>query len=127
MANEINLATSARVVNGNFSYDFKPGALNLDQNNPGRGGHVQKIGTSEEVVDIGDVSIEGYAFLRNLDSTNWIEYGPDSTGGGGSMVVFGKLKPGEVAVWRIGASVVVEIKAKADTAEVLLDVTVLED
>ena len=123
MANEINITLSVQVTNGFFKHAFNPGQIQVDQAAPGRGGHAQEIGTDEETVDFGDVSTEGYLILRNLDDTNFVEYGPQV--GTGDMEILGKLEAGEVALLRLSPGVV--LRAKADTAAVLLDVCLLED
>lgn len=122
MSDEISLLISATVVNGNFRAEFKPPNLKIDQAAGARGGYTQAIGTSEEVVVFGDVSTEGYIFLRNNDTVNFVEYGPEDTG---AMVTVGKLKAGEIAAFRMSPSVV--LRAQADTATVNLDVLLLED
>lgn len=58
----------------------------------------QSIGTSEEAINIGDLSAPGYAIFRNRDSTNYIEL-KVATGG----AIFAKLLPGEVALLRLGS------------------------
>jgi hypothetical protein len=80
----------------------------------------QSVGTTEETVSwIADIGDEGYIFLRNLDATNYIQFG-FSTG------VYGmRLKPGEFAVLRLepGAT----LYAKANTAAVNIQYIVYED
>lgn len=122
MANEISLLISMTVVNGNFRSQFKPPVKKITQDAEGRGGYTQTIGTAEEVVDFGDITTEGYIFLQNNDDTNYVEYGPEDTG---AMVVLARLEAGEPAAFRMSPGVV--LRAKADTAPVALDVTLLED
>jgi hypothetical protein len=121
MANEIKLRLSFRVENGNFKDNWQGGQIDITQNNPGRGGYVQVIGTSEETIVFGDVTTEGILFMVNLDNTNFIEWGPDSTG----MVRCGKIMPGKPAWFRVFPGVV--LKAKADTASCKLDARLYED
>ena len=121
MASEIQISISARVANGAFNDQFTDQAI-VDQAAIGKGGYVQSIGTSEEVVVFGDVVTNGYCILKNLDTTHYVTYGPENSG---AMVVIGKLKPGEIAVLRIAPTVV--LRAKADTAAVKLDVRLYED
>jgi hypothetical protein len=124
MANEINLACSLRVANGSFQFAFTPASLQVAQSNPGRGGLSQTIPTSDTLIQgLTDLTCNGFAVLRNLDPTNFVLWGPDN--GSGAIVVLGKLLPGEYAVARIAPTVV--LRAKADTAAVKLDVTVLEN
>ncbi len=121
MANEIKLRLSFLVENGFFKDSFQGGQINIDQANPGRGGYVQVIGTSEEIIVFGDVTTGGVLFMRNLDSTNFITYGPDNSG----MVGGSKMKPGEPAFFRITPGTT--WLAKADTASCKLDVRLYED
>lgn len=120
MANEIRMTVAGRVENGNFRDDFSFGQILIDQANPGRGGHVQAIGTSEEIIDFGDVSVEGLLVMRNIDETNYVTWGPDSTG----MVGLGRMAPGKIAILQIEPGTVV--KAQADTATCKIDVRLYE-
>jgi len=124
MANEIVLQFGAQVANGFFKHTFQPGSIQVDQAAIGRAGHAQLIGfAAAEIVDFGDISTNGYCILRNLDTTNYVTWGPDT--GAAAIKVCGKLKPGEIAVFRVAPTIV--MYAQADTAGVLLDVTLLED
>lgn len=53
----------------------------------------QTVGTSEETLNLGDVSSLGYVFVKNLDSTNYVQFG--ATTGVYSIHV----RAGEVALW----------------------------
>ena len=80
-----------------------------------------KIGTSEEAITISDVTTPGWAFIQNVDDTNYVDIGPDSAG---SMVPCIRLYPGmghtislyPTATWR----------GQANTAEVNLVFQVFE-
>lgn len=122
MAGEIKARISVVVENGPLIEKISPGQIDITQSNIGRGGHVQVIGTSEEVIDFGDIVIPGRLYLRNLDDTNFIDWGPESAG---ALVNCHTLKPGEDDWTRIKQGVV--LRAKADTASVKLDVRLLED
>lgn len=122
MANEISVTLGVQVKNGHHVDKFEPGTVQITQSSAGRGGHVQNIGTSEEVVDFGDISTNGVLALRNLSTTDYIVYGPEDTN---AMVIFGKLKPGEIAFLRVAPTVV--MRAQADTNAALMDVRLYED
>lgn len=126
MANEIILSVGLQVKNGSFLDSYQPGLLQIDQTSVGRGGYVQNVGASEEVIDFGDVVTNGYALLRNLSDTNYVTFGPES---GGAMVVFGKLKAGEMAIFRVAPTVVMRAQAENSSVadHVLLDVRLYED
>lgn len=121
MPGTITIYQSVKVANGNQKESVLPGTLSIVQDAIGRGGHIQEVGTSDESLDFGDVSTHGWLFLRNLDETNYVEYGPDASG----MVEIGKLEPGETALFRMVDGT--DIKAKANTAACLVDVRCYED
>lgn len=122
MANEITIAANISVINGSLTVP-RTGTTQVkaDQTTAGYKVLTQNIGTSAETVDTTDMTSEGYCLLQNLDATNFIKYGPDSTG----QVDFGKLKPGEFALLRLFPGLV--IKATADTAACDLVMVCLED
>lgn len=123
MANEITLNLSALIVNGNYRDTFDVnGQIVIDQANAGADGGIVEIATAETTISLTRLTTEGLLFMRNLDGTNFIEFGPDS---GGSMVAIGKLKPGEIALFRLKPGVT--LKAQADTAACDLYVKCLED
>lgn len=120
MANEISLGVSLQVSNDPYVLTINK-SKSIDCAYIGEGGGVQIIGTSAETVDLGDISYPGYVYLENLDSTNYVDYGPDS----GGMVTMGRLLAGECAVLRLAPSGVT-LKAQANTADVKLLVRCLE-
>jgi len=130
MSDEIILNLYARLTNGHLADEFKPGQISVTQTTIGRGGYTQKFTTAEDVIDFGDIVTPGYCCLRNLDDTWSIEYGPETaTGTAGDMVVCGELGPGEVAIFRVGASAVLrgQVAGGTTTATVMLDIHVWED
>jgi len=113
MADEITTYCSLSVTNGELSLPGVGGSIKVDQTTARGGGPgAVTIGTSEEAISFGDIS-PGYVFIKNLDSTNYVEFGPES---GGSMVVCGRLKAGEQCLFRLGGSVT--LRAQANTADV---------
>ena len=65
------------------------------------------IGTTEETLALGDVSSVGVVVIKNLDTTNYVEYGT-VTGQRGS-----KISPGGIAVFEAKNN---NVFIKADTA-----------
>jgi hypothetical protein len=125
MADEFRLTITGTLTNGDFNDTLPAGSYSIDQAAIGRGGSVQTIGTTVggDIVVFGDVATAGYLYLKNLDDTNFVEYGPDT--GGDAMQAMGKLKPGEPAILRMSPGVV--LYAKADTDDVKLDVRLYAD
>jgi hypothetical protein len=116
MANELSLRINAELVNGKLRERFSPngGSFSVTQSTARAFGGTFGLTTSEEVLSAGDVSTLGYMFLQNMDSTNNVIYGPESSG---ALVPFGLLKPGESAVIRLQTGITIRAKASAGTPD----------
>lgn len=90
----------------NISRTFITDQVTQGGGNPG----YVSIGTSEEDISFGDVTPR-IVIIENMDATNFVKYGPKS---GGSMVNFGRVSPGGIARFEMGASVT--LRMSADTA-----------
>jgi len=124
MAGEIKVTFGLVVDNGSFSDVITQAVYSLDQEFAGRGGHVQWVGTTDEVIDVGDIGVgsvmtEGWCYLENIEDTggNYVTIGPESSG---AMVGLIRLDPGEWAWLRILPGAI--LRAEADTNDVRLDV-----
>lgn len=102
MANEISLTISAQLNNGYLKDSYTPGVEQITQTT--KGGHetIWVVGTSEEDLSIGDVATPGRMFVKNLDTTNYVDIGPKS---GGAMVGAIRLSPGESHTFKSGPAV----------------------
>lgn len=121
MANELKISLSATLNNGFLQESFSPGSLSVDQAVRGSHASTVSVGTSEEDLPVGDVATLGYLFLRNIDTTNYVTYGPKS---GGSMVAFGRIRAGEVAMIRLEPGIT--LRWIANTAAVKVKALLLE-
>lgn len=120
MANEITSSVNVRCVNGNFVFR-RDATKQINQTGQGGGGPgTVSIGTTEEVVDLGDTATPGIAVVVNLDPTNYVTWGPTSSG---AMVAAGRLMPGEPNVLRLDPGIT--LRMQADTADCLVQVEVL--
>jgi hypothetical protein len=119
----IRVSFTASIDDDYASYNINPEPLEITKTGVGRFGHDQIIGTvSEELIDFGDVTTEGFCYLRNLDDTNFVQYGPKS---GETTILCCRLNPGEYAWLRLEPAI--EWYAQADTGNVQLRVDLLED
>jgi len=121
MANEITLTIKDRVSNSGYKTDWANGQNSITQTAQGAASGIQAVGTSAENIAGGDVSTPGILFLKNLDGTNFVEFGKDNTG----FVAVGKLEAGEEAVFRVADSTTIQLKA--DTAACDVMYLLLED
>jgi len=119
MADEITLTVRFDVENG--SYD--PGAIqvssqSLDQSNAGCREGIQEIGTSDETLTSTNLSSKGWLYMRNMDATNFIEWGFTNAYGG-------KMEASEFVICRTATNA--DVHLKADTAACDLQYRWLED
>lgn len=122
MADELQITLSSRLSNGNLKDVIESNVYKVTQDTIGAHMPVVSVGTSEEDLSVGDVAILGWAYLRNLDATNYVTYGPSAAG---SMVAFGRLEPGEFAMLRLSPGIT--LRWKADTAAVKVLVRLYQD
>jgi hypothetical protein len=120
MANELSYSISAtETKNGvTFSKSFTSLLASVSGDSPIS--NLQTIGTSDETLDIGDISTVGFIFAKNLDSTNYVQIGYTSG------TYFGRLKPGEACGIRLDASVTA-VHAKANTGAIKLEYLLFPD
>lgn len=117
MADEIRVSASFNISKGNFKQNFPLGPVVDDQTGTGGGAPgTVSIGTSEEDISFGDI-VPGYVIIQNNDATNYVTYGPKSAG---AMVLFGRINPGQFAIFYLGSGVT--IRAIANTAAVELNI-----
>jgi hypothetical protein len=123
MSNEIALNFNIQVTNGTYRDSFSKQGAYYDQNSQGASGGIQSIGTSEEDLVISDsVTTNGYLVLHNLDTTNYVDWGEKS---GGVMKPIGRLKPGDIAVFRMKPSET--LRLVDNTASVKVEFFLLND
>lgn len=123
MADEITAVSQITLSNGS-NYEQWVSSDNIDQT---AGGSVKKtlsIGTSEEVIDLDDISTPGWCMMQNLDDTNVVLWGPTS---GGSLVTAGVLRPGEPPSGPFRLDPSISLRMQADTAACLVKLMILED
>lgn len=119
MADEITVQLSLAYSSGEASIDFNLGVLKGDQSSFGGLKATQNVGTSEETLNVGDVTNEGVVLMWNLDDTNFVEVGV-ATG-----VYFGELQPQKLPMLiplKSGQTVYL----KADTAACEIQYVLLE-
>lgn len=120
MANTLNLSVTGNWNQGNLtdSWNLVLGALTL--NAQGQTGGIQNIGTSEENLNAGDLTTNGFLFIANLDPTNYVDWGMSDSG---TMKAWGRLKPGLVAssfaCGYVGPGVAIRLKANTSACNVL--------
>lgn len=121
MANEISVTSKLSVTNGNSKWNSTAGTLTFDQATLGgpTPGYLT-IGTSEESQAFGELGTVGWVWMRNLDTTNYVQWG-FATG-----VYGGRMEAGEPAgPFRLEPSTTLYLKA--NTAACKVEIYCLED
>ena len=119
MADEISIQASMNLSNGllTFNQTFSSRFDQTAAGGPTPG--MVTIGTVEESQSLAELSTLGWCMMKNLDDTNFIEWG-FSTG-----VYGGRLEAGEIALFRLNPSTTMYLKA--DTAACKMTIYALED
>lgn len=73
MANEATVTTSLQFKKGNVDLTLSDAAKKFDVTGTRYQRAVQNVGTSEEALDMGDITDPGWAYFRNLDTSNYVE------------------------------------------------------
>jgi hypothetical protein len=120
MANEIVLTGGLNVTKSGVTVSAN-GSKTIDMSGDQLLGNVQIIGTVTEALSFVDVVTIGYVYVKNLDTTNFIEIGLVTAVTSGNALI--TLKAGEFAVFPTRQTV---IYAKADTAPCNLQIVMTE-
>jgi hypothetical protein len=75
MANEISVLFDMALRNGNVENNFSPGLVQVTQSSAKMLDKTVTVGTTEEAIDLGDISGAPLIALFNLDTTNYVEVG----------------------------------------------------
>ena len=116
MANEITVNQRLKLANGNLSPgEWKFTNLRFDQATAEMDSFVQNIGTSEEDVTF-SVTTHGWFLMRNLDATNYVQWGAKDT----TMKTIGRMEAGETAgPFRMEPGVTLRMAANTAACDVL--------
>jgi hypothetical protein len=124
MADEIQATFGLSFSNGGAIDAITSATTKITQATLAAHASVVFVGTSEEDIAVGDINTaNGYWLaMKNLDSTNFVKYGPKASG---SMVEFGRIKKGTGWHWLFVAPNVV-LRWVADTAQVKVQIKAFE-
>lgn len=91
--------------------------VSIDQITLGRAGGIMAVTTGGITLDVGAVGTLGILMLRNLDSTNYVRWGPDNAG---SMVPCGRLLAAaqEPTIFRLEPGITFRLQANGATCKV---------
>lgn len=121
MASEITATVGMSLTKGALSVSIPSKTIRVDMAGTHSSSICQDIGTSYEALDVGaDIATPGFAVFRNLDTDNFVEIGVEVSA---AFYPFVKLMPGEFALIPLAD---ISLFAKADTAAVTLQSTILE-
>lgn len=123
MSDEITVSCSVRLINGELKDSRSASNVKVDQAAQKSIAGVQNIGTTEEAITVGDLATPRWAYIRNLDATNYVEIGVKP---GITFYPLLLLKAGDPpALIQIASSVTVY--ARANLAAVNIDKLILDE
>jgi hypothetical protein len=117
MANELRFSGGTDLANGSLMDSTPQQTLLVTQSLAALLSKVVSVTTSEADLTTTEITTLGWARIQNLDTTNYVQYGPKS---GGSMVALGRLKPGEWALLRLEPGITLRWVANTATCKVLV-------
>jgi hypothetical protein len=122
MANELTVVASLQATKGNLEVG-RQATVRATMTGNKLAAQGQTIGTTAESLALNpDIATAGYAWLRNLDTTNYVEVGKNVSGTFHGLI---KLKPGEVGMFRWADTT--SVVARANIAPIVLEHWTLED
>lgn len=122
MANEIKQTVGVQCINGNLNVPRLGTTRQINQAAVGGPvpGTITAVTTGQgTAVSTTGLSTPGVTYIKNLDPTNYVEFGPLS---GGTLYPLGRLYPGEEATFRLGGSVALNVRANTASCKVLVQI-----
>lgn len=101
MANEIKATVILNVTKGGVSM-LQNLSVTEDMAGDEMINNVQIVGTSQEAINIGDITTPSYIICKNLDPTNFIQIGADPL----AAEYLTKLLPGQITLFPANQAVV---------------------
>lgn len=118
---QIRIQSNISVSNGGLTADTKQSSYQVAQTTAGIHDAVHSITTTEAALSFPTITTKGYLWLKNLDATNFVTWGPES---GGAMVPMGKLSAGETAgPFEVASGVTIRMDADTATCKVRVVLT----
>ena len=122
MADEITLNGKMKVVNSTTNEIAEVRDLLINQTAKGVTHLTQTIGSTEEAIDLGQLSTLGYALFINRGPTDTISLRQAT-----SASDFCDLKPTEFALFRVSADMTAPFAISSSTNSPVLEFWILED
>jgi hypothetical protein len=120
MADELRVTMATRLDSGNLKDQIRSETLVIDQATAALISKVVAVTTSETDLDTTGITTLGWAYLKNLDATNYVQYGPKNVSN--AMQAFGRLEAGEAALFRLEPGITLRWIANTATCNVLVKV-----
>lgn len=121
MAGEIKVTAALECTKGNFKLP-KFGGQQQSINQTGTGGGVPgMVEATTAGVDVSTTGLTniGWCYIKNIDATNFMEWGPKVTG---TFHPIGKLLPGEEITFRLSPGKTLHVKGDTATVETIVQI-----
>lgn len=115
MANELSYSLNVSYASGYAKDSVTTGTVTYSQSTQLVDSGIQDVGTAAESLATGDVGTNGgWLWMKNLDTTNYVTFGPDSTG----LITCGRLQPGKDCWFFLAPSVTLKVQANTAACKV---------
>lgn len=111
MANEISVTTTLTVSSGNSGSSRTHSDATIAQSAAGLDCQMLQVTTGAVSLTPVGVGTEGWLYMRNLDATNYVDWGIASNH-------IGRMMAGESVVFRLKAGATLNLQANTATCEV---------
>jgi hypothetical protein len=120
VANELRFTGATDLFNGALMDSTPQQTLLVTQSLASLLSKVVSVTTSESDLSTTEVTTLGWAWIQNLDTTNYVQWGPKNASN--NMQVIGRLKPGEWALLRLEPGITIRWKANTAACKVLIKI-----
>jgi len=120
MADEITIISGISVLKSNLSTTIPTTSSTVDLSGTKFIRNCQTVGTTYEAVSVGDLASAGWCYIKNTDTTNYVEFGVEVAA---AFYPFVKILAGETSLIRPTSAT---LYALADTASVRVQIIATE-
>jgi len=121
MADEITIISGISVLKSNLSTTIPTTSSTVDLSGTKFIRNCQTVGTTYEAVSVGDLASAGWCYIKNTDTTKYVEFGVEVAA---AFYPFVKILAGETAgPFKLST---LTIFGRANTASVVADIFITE-
>jgi hypothetical protein len=115
MANELQISLGITYANGGLADNKAPATQKISQAAQELFAPVVSCPAADTVVTVAGITTLGWLYMKNLDPTNFVTYGPTVAA---AIAPAGRLMPGEEVIFRLEPGIVLRTRANVAACKV---------